>query len=95
MGLSLRPTFVIVRRMSFAATLYTTDHCALCDTAFEWLQRCDGLRGLHLRTIDVAGDDVLLAQYGDRVPVLAIANGTLDWPFTDAGVRALMDAASE
>lgn len=73
-------------------TLYTTEHCTLCDTAFDWLQQCTALRGATVQTIDVADNDTLLEQFGPRVPVLAAGARTIDWPFTESKVQALIAA---
>lgn len=82
--------------MTRTLTLYTTDHCALCDEAMTLLLDDPGvapaLAGMRLRTVDVALDDALLERYGTRVPVLCTSTRTLAWPF-DA--RAVLDLIAE
>lgn len=63
-------------------TLYTTVGCHLCDQALAlldpWLQK-----GLKLALVDIAEDDLLMARYGVRIPVVASFCGAeLGWPFT-------------
>ncbi|WP_114416211.1 glutaredoxin family protein [Marinospirillum perlucidum] len=65
-------------------TLYTTAGCHLCDQALAllqpWLER-----GFGLAKVDIAEDDLLLARYGERIPVVASPCGSeIGWPFTAA-----------
>ena len=62
-------------------TLYTAPGCHLCDDALEllnpWLDK-----GLSLALVDITKDELLLARYRVRIPVVASATGTeLGWPF--------------
>lgn len=62
-------------------TLYTTAGCHLCDQALAllepWLQE-----GIRLASVDVAEDNLLMARYGVRIPVVASSSGAeLGWPF--------------
>ncbi len=62
-------------------TLYTTLGCHLCDEALAllepWLKE-----GLKLALVDIADDDLLMADYGVRIPVVASPSGAeLGWPF--------------
>jgi len=52
------------------------------------------LAGTGLTVVDIAAgyanDDALIAQYGERIPVLAVAGLELDWPFNAADVQQLL-----
>ena len=50
-------------------TLFTTDHCSLCDLALDTLLGLPQARGVMLRTVDVATSAELIAAYGERIPV--------------------------
>ncbi|MDA1076306.1 MAG: glutaredoxin family protein [Proteobacteria bacterium] len=69
-------------------TLFSTDHCRLCDQAFDLLASMPDLAGQTLDVVDVAHDDDLLARYGERLPVLKWGSAELAWPFTRDTVRA-------
>ena len=68
--------------------LYSTDHCALCDEALDMLLSMPELAGLSLEVVDICDDDELIAEFGEKLPVLAIlaANDArrafLCWPFS-------------
>lgn len=64
-------------------TLYGTTGCHLCDQAEALLQQVASARAIEWRYVDIALDDVLVAQYGSRLPVLLTADGQeLGWPFS-------------
>ncbi|SFX63371.1 glutaredoxin family protein [Marinospirillum alkaliphilum] len=72
---------------SLHLTLYTTAGCHLCDKALAllnpWLQQ-----GVSLALVDIAEDELLMARYGVRIPVLAAPEGQeLGWPFTAAELQ--------
>jgi glutaredoxin len=71
--------------------LLSTDHCTLCERAFELLASMPELRGVRLDVVDVADDEALLERYGERVPVLVAGGRTLAWPFDAAAVAAWLD----
>jgi len=64
-------------------TLYSTEHCHLCELAEDIL--VTQLSGdLHsVEVADIAEDDLLLARYGVRIPVLLNeqTKAELSWPF--------------
>lgn len=67
-------------------TLFTAPGCHLCDDALEllnpWLTK-----GLQLALVDITKDDLLLAKYGRRIPVVASPNRKeIGWPFTSQGL---------
>ncbi len=80
--------------------LYSTDHCTLCDQALELLFSMPELAGQSVRVMDVATDDALLARYGERLPVLALADDSalpaseLDWPFDASSILGLLEPVS-
>ena len=73
--------------------LLTTEHCQLCDDAFDVLLASPGLRGAQLKTTDIALDDALVAQYGERLPVLRLGASELDWPFDVEAVHNFLQGA--
>lgn len=63
-------------------TLYTTEGCHLCEQALQmlepWLQQ-----GYGLAKVDIAEDELLMARYGERIPVVASRCGMeIGWPFS-------------
>ncbi|EPJ48324.1 MAG: glutaredoxin [Osedax symbiont Rs1] len=63
--------------------LYSTEHCHLCELAEELLvnQLDSNLHSIEVE--DIADDDLLLARYGIRIPVLLNlqTKAELQWPF--------------
>lgn len=59
-------------------TLYTTSGCHLCEYAEAILKQ-----GGHVfQAVDIAGDLILMEQYGVRIPVVKDDSGReLGWPF--------------
>lgn len=73
-------------------TLFSTDHCTLCDRALDLLLGLPELRGSALDVVDVATDARLLEAYGPRLPVLRAGSREIDWPFGRADVLRLAQA---
>ncbi|MGI9324659.1 MAG: glutaredoxin family protein [Pseudomonadales bacterium] len=73
--------------------MYTTEHCSVCETAMDWLLNQDCVRGMSLRTVDIANDDALLAELAERIPVLQAGAGQIDWPFDETQLLALIAQA--
>ena len=73
-------------------TLYSTDHCALCDKALDMLLAMPELMGHQLLVADITNDDVLLEEYGERIPVLRCRSKHLDAPFGESEVKAFVTA---
>lgn len=71
------------------AELLTTEGCHLCDQALAVIQRA--APALQLTLTDIAEDDDLIARYGEKIPVLRMANTELCWPFGLLDVRMLVD----
>jgi glutaredoxin len=53
-------------------TLYGKPGCHLCDDARGIVERVRAQRPFELREVDVSLDPVLYAEYGERIPVLAL-----------------------
>ncbi len=68
--------------------LYGTRYCHLCDEA-EAILRGMGIEAIY---VDIADEDVLLEEYGTRIPVLKrLDNGAeLGWPFDAAAVAQFL-----
>ncbi len=73
--------------------LYSTDHCALCEETLDLLLSMPELRGAALTVVDVAENDLLLSQYGARLPVLRYGGSETSAPIDRQSIRALLDAA--
>jgi len=71
--------------------LYTTDHCSLCEEALDTLLGMPEVAGLSLSVIDIADDDALVAQYGEKIPVLRAVNTELSAPFDRRKILAWLD----
>jgi len=63
-------------------TLYTTEGCHLCEEALSLLEPWL-IKGYGLAKVDIAEDELLMARYGERIPVIASPCGMeIGWPFT-------------
>ncbi len=60
---------------------YSTDHCSLCDEAFELVLAAPAARGRRLTVVDIASSDELLERYADSIPVLVSGGRELAAPF--------------
>jgi hypothetical protein len=81
--------------------LYITEHCSLCDIAFELLASVPEAAGVTLAVVDIARPGAVSEEafesLGPRLPVLAISfeavpddGQQLDWPFTAQQVAQLL-----
>jgi len=68
--------------------LYTTLGCHLCDQARDLLLTVNPQADIH--AVDVAEDDTLIAEYGERIPVLRRGDRELAWPFGLLDVQGLL-----
>jgi len=76
-------------------TLYTTEGCHLCDQALALLEPWLA-KGLKLASVDIAEDDLLMARYGVRIPVIASPSGEeLGWPFNAEGLASWINNLSK
>ena len=46
------------------------------------LERAARARNIDWQYVDIAGDDALVACYGERIPVLRMGDMELGWPFS-------------
>ena len=70
--------------------LYATSHCHLCESAHKvvlQMQDC-----ISVNIVEIADDDILLANYGLRIPVLQRLDtqAELNWPFGEIEVLAFL-----
>jgi hypothetical protein len=70
--------------------LYSTHACHLCELAQTLLRSMPELRRRPCAVVDIAEDESLVARYGARIPVLALADRELDWPFNADDVLDLI-----
>ncbi len=77
------------------ATLYTKRECSLCDEARQMLESLNAEVPHELFEIDVDSDPVLLARYGESVPVVQIGPYTLRAPFSLLDLRVALAAAHQ
>lgn len=72
--------------------LYSTSGCHLCEEAQEVIGRA---LGLPVEEVDIALDDILMARYGVRIPVLRRLDtgAEIGWPFDEDEVRVLVEQA--
>jgi Glutaredoxin-like domain (DUF836) len=70
--------------------LYSTSHCHLCELAYSLAMK---LPDISVNVIDVADDEILLAEYGVRIPVLRRQDTKieLNWPFSEAEIQQLLE----
>lgn len=71
--------------------LYSTLGCHLCEEAARLLFDVLPVDGVTVEEVDIAHDETLMAQYGERIPVLRRRQDgrELDWPFSTEDVLAL------
>ena len=69
-------------------TLFSTEHCHLCELAEDILVSQLDSQLHSVAVADIAEDDLLLARYGERIPVLLNEQpkAELSWPFDAAMV---------
>ena len=71
--------------------LYTTSGCHLCELAVTLLE--DMVRAGKIREIEeveIANSEILIQEYGTRIPVVAIDEEELDWPFEIPALEKLI-----
>jgi glutaredoxin len=74
--------------------VYSRPGCHLCEEAVEALVELhrEGYR-FSLREIDIEGEELLLRQFLERIPVVEIDGGIAsELLFDEAGVRARLDS---
>lgn len=67
--------------------LFSTSNCHLCETAESKLLKVNHL--FNLVVIDIVENEMLLAQYGTRIPVLRREDNAteLNWPFDEIKLK--------
>jgi hypothetical protein len=81
--------------MTLTARLFTRPGCHLCTEAAANLRRLRRRHPHALELVDITSDPVLEQEYGQRIPVLALAGREYDAPLPTAVLeRALREAQS-
>jgi len=78
-----------------AFEFYSTLGCHLCEEAARLLHDVLPVDGITVVEVDIAYDEQLMAEYGQRIPVLRRRHDGLElqWPFTRDDVRWLKQAS--
>ena len=86
---SRKLTFKILE-MTKQLFLYSTSHCHLCELGYALILQTAVPGNVSL--IDIADDEVLLAEYGMRIPVLKRidTNAELTWPFNEVDIAVFL-----
>ena len=87
--ISRKLTFKILE-MTKQLYLYSTAHCHLCELGYALILQAADPSNVSL--IDIADDEVLLAEYGLRIPVLKRidTNAELTWPFNSVDIAVFL-----
>lgn len=62
-----------------ALLFYTKPDCPLCDKAWPVAERVAERTRREIRRVDISGDPSLMAEHGERIPVLELGGETLGW----------------
>lgn len=75
--------------------LYGTSACHLCEQATEILTALQS-HGFRWQEIDISNEDLLLARYGTKIPVLqdTSTGRELNWPFDHNDVIGLLNSSA-
>ena len=75
--------------MTMQLYLYSTSHCHLCELAYLLAMK---IPDISVILIDVADDELLLREYGVRIPVLQRQDikAELNWPFNEVDIHQLL-----
>ena len=65
------------QRPPLRLVLYGRGHCPLCDVAAAALRRASRRVPLEFTYVDVDTDQELAGRYGERIPVIALEDGTV------------------
>mgnify|MGYP003642631014 FL=1 len=72
--------------------LLGTVGCHLCDDAERVLKQLSLVRPIAWQYIDIALDDALCLQFGERIPVLRHGEGAaLYWPFSALDIERFLE----
>ena len=75
--------------MTMQLYLYSTSHCDLCELAYSLAMK---IPDISVIVIDIADDELLLREYGVRIPVLQRRDirAELNWPFNEVDIQQLL-----
>jgi predicted DCC family thiol-disulfide oxidoreductase YuxK len=78
--------------MSDKITLMSGTNCHLCDQAKQMLKPLLEEKNIQLSVLNVKQDQALFEQYGLRIPVVILEDGSeKGWPFTVAQIARMLD----
>ena len=78
--------------MSDKITLMSGANCHLCDQAKQMLKPLLEEKNIQLSVLNVKQDQALFEQYGLRIPVVILEDGSeKGWPFTAAQIARMLD----
>jgi glutaredoxin len=60
-------------------TFYTRRGCHLCEEAWDLLRKYQGAYSMAVEEVEIDSDPALAAQFGDKVPVIAIGGRPRLW----------------
>lgn len=69
--------------------LLTADGCSLCDRARALVEQV--APEVVLTPVNIAAEEALIQQWGERIPVLRHGKRTLEWPFTLLDVQKFVE----
>jgi len=76
--------------------LFSTAGCHLCDLAIEQVNTLPNAAQINLQIVEIGDDDLLVEQYGIRIPVLKFPdNSELNWPFEQHTILQKTAVATE
>lgn len=76
--------------------LFSTAGCHLCDLAIEQVKTLPNVTQINLQIVEIGDDEVLVEQYGIRIPVLKFPdNSELNWPFEQHDILQKMAVVTE
>jgi len=76
-------------------TLYTRDHCELCDQVKKDLKDLEDKFPHHLAEVNIDSDPTLKEKYGDQIPVVEIGPYKLKAPITPQALEMTLGAAND
>ena len=76
-------------------TVYSKPGCHLCDEAIRSLQRLQNQHPFVLEEVNIQDDPILLAEYGEQIPVVML-NGTFlfEYAVDESRLRQLLKEVS-
>ncbi|MDH5737873.1 MAG: glutaredoxin family protein [Gammaproteobacteria bacterium] len=71
--------------------LYTTSGCHLCEealTMLDTLRKDNPSFNINIEEVEIANCDRLVETYGIRIPVIAVEDQEIGWPFSPLELQA-------